>query len=135
MELTARKLLTVVTEAALEATLVREIETLGARGYTITDARGKGGGGKKRDASWAPHANIRLEVLCGEDTARTICAAHHVPRFLCRLTRNRHQATAPRAPRQDRLHANRNERCRKMLRLRRHVFDQARRNLHQNGRQ
>ena len=77
MELTARKLLTVVTEAALEATLVREIETLGARGYTITDARGKGGGGKKRDASWAPHANIRLEVLCGEDTARTICAALH----------------------------------------------------------
>lgn len=75
MELTARKLLTVVTEAALEDTLVREIEALGAHGYTITDARGKGGGGMKRDATWAPHANIRLEVLCGEDTARTICAA------------------------------------------------------------
>ena len=74
MELTARKLLTVVTEAALEDTLVRDIEALGARGYTITDARGKGGRGK-RDAAWAPHANIRLEVLCGADTALAICAA------------------------------------------------------------
>ena len=74
MELTARKLLTIVTEAALEDTLVRDIEALGARGYTITDARGKGGRGK-RDAAWAPHANIRLEVLCGADTALAICAA------------------------------------------------------------
>ena len=74
MELTARKLLTVVTEAALEDTLVRDIEALGARGYTITDARGKGGQGK-RDATWAPHANIRLEVLCSADTAVAICAA------------------------------------------------------------
>ena len=74
MELTARKLLTVVTEAALEATLVREIEALGAHGYTITDARGKGSGGT-RDASWSKNANIRLEVLCGADTAIAICAA------------------------------------------------------------
>ena len=74
MELTARKLLTVVTEAALEATLVREIEALGARGYTITDARGKGSRGK-RDATWPKNANIRLEVLCGADIALAICAA------------------------------------------------------------
>ena len=74
MELTACKLLTIVTEAALEDTLVRDIESLGARGYTITDARGKGSGGK-RDATWGPHANIRLEVLCDVDTAQTICAA------------------------------------------------------------
>ena len=47
---------------------------IGARGYTITDARGKGGQGK-RDATWAPHANIRLEVLCSADTAVAICAA------------------------------------------------------------
>ena len=74
MELTARKLVTIVTEAALEDTLVRDIETLGAKGYTITDARGKGGRGK-RDATWAPHANIRLEVLCSADTAIAICTA------------------------------------------------------------
>ena len=74
MALTARKLLTIVTEAALEDTLVRDIGILGARGYTITDARGKGGRGK-RDATWAPHANIRLEVLCDANTAGTICTA------------------------------------------------------------
>ena len=74
MDLTARKLLTIVTEAALEETLVRDIEILGARGYTITDARGKGGRGL-RDATWAPHANIRLEVLCSADTALAICTA------------------------------------------------------------
>ena len=74
MQLNARKLLTVVTEAALETTLVAEIEAVGARGYTITDARGKGSGGR-RDATWAPHANIRLEVLCSAETALALCAA------------------------------------------------------------
>lgn len=74
MELTARKLLTIVTESALENTLVRDIETLGARGYTITDARGKGSRGM-RDATWAPQANIRLEVLCDAETAHAICTA------------------------------------------------------------
>lgn len=74
MELTTRKLLTIVTEAALEDMLVRDIESLGARGYTITDARGKGRRGK-RDATWAPHANIRVEVLCDADTAHAICTA------------------------------------------------------------
>ena len=74
MELTSRKLLTVVAEAVLEATLVREIESLGARGYTITDARGKGSHGI-RDGSWSRNANIRLEVLCGADMAIAICAA------------------------------------------------------------
>lgn len=74
MEMTARKLLTIVTEAAIEDTLIREIELLGARGYTITDARGKGSRGK-RDATWGPLANIRLEVLCDVTTAHAICAA------------------------------------------------------------
>jgi hypothetical protein len=72
MELTTRKLLTVVTEAALETTLVREIEALGARGYTITDARGKGSHGT-REGSWPKNANIRMEVLCGAGIAHAIC--------------------------------------------------------------
>lgn len=76
MKLTARKLLTIVTEAALEKALLKDLEALGAGGYTITDARGKGAGGK-RDAAWAPHANIRLEVLCGAETASAICSALH----------------------------------------------------------
>ena len=74
MELTTRKLLTIVTEAALEHTLARDLENLGAHGYTITDARGKGSQGI-RDANWAPHANIRIEVLCDTATAYAICMA------------------------------------------------------------
>ena len=74
MPLEHRKLLTIVTEAALEHELVREIERLGAHGYTITDARGKGARGI-RDAGWEVSANIRIEVICTADTAHGIAAA------------------------------------------------------------
>ncbi len=74
MSLEHRKLLTIVTEAALERELAREIERLGAHGYTITDARGKGGRGI-RDAGWEVSANIRIEVICTADTAHAIAAA------------------------------------------------------------
>ena len=74
MTLEHRKLLTVVTEAALERELVREIERLGAHGYTVTDARGKGGRGI-RNAGWNLSANIRIEVVCSADTAHAIAAA------------------------------------------------------------
>jgi lysyl-tRNA synthetase class I len=66
-----RTLLTVVTEAALEATLVRDLDRLNAHGYTITDARGKGGRGV-RDAGWEPSGNIHIEVICDADTADAI---------------------------------------------------------------
>ena len=68
------KLLTVVCEAALETTLLRDLESLDAQGYTVTDARGKGSRGR-RDATWGPHANIRVEVLCTAETALAISAA------------------------------------------------------------
>ncbi|TLP97075.1 transcriptional regulator [Nesterenkonia salmonea] len=68
-----RKLLTIVTEAALESTLVREIESLGAHGYTITDARGKGEHGV-RNAGWEASANIRVEVVCDAETAAALAA-------------------------------------------------------------
>jgi hypothetical protein len=44
---------------------------LGASGYTITDARGRGARGV-RDAAWSESANIRVEVLCSEPTAEAI---------------------------------------------------------------
>jgi hypothetical protein len=68
---TPRKLLTVVTEAALEGRLVKDIEALGARGYTITDVRGKGSRGR-RDAAWDENRNIRIEVLCEAAVAGAI---------------------------------------------------------------
>ncbi len=66
-----RKLVTIVTEAAIESVITRNLERLGARGYTITDARGKGSGGV-RNASWEASSNIRIEVICDSDTAQAI---------------------------------------------------------------
>ena len=71
MEGHARKLLTIVTEAALEPTLTREVERLGAHGFTITEARGKGMRGA-RNAGWEASGNIRLEVVCDATTAARI---------------------------------------------------------------
>lgn len=73
MNFHTRKLLTVVTEAAIEGPLVRDVERLGAHGYTVTDARGKGHRGE-RSAGWEASANIRLEVVCDDSTARSIAA-------------------------------------------------------------
>ncbi|MBH0110414.1 transcriptional regulator [Salinibacterium sp. NG22] len=68
-----RRLLTVITEAALESTLVRDLDQLNAHGYTITDARGKGNRGV-RDAGWEASSNIRIEVVCDAETAEAIAS-------------------------------------------------------------
>ena len=66
-----RKLLTIVCEAELENSLVREFTRHGVNGYTITDARGHGTHGT-RDAAWPASANIRIEVLCEAHVALAI---------------------------------------------------------------
>jgi len=68
-----RRLLTIVTESALERDLVDDFERLGVRGYTITDARGKGSRGM-RQSDWAQAGNIRVEVLCDPAVADRIAA-------------------------------------------------------------
>lgn len=73
MQSHTRKLLTIIAEAALEATLVRDIDRLNAHGYTITDARGKGNRGI-RDAGWEASSNIRIEVVCATQTAEELSA-------------------------------------------------------------
>lgn len=73
MNTVSRSLLTIVTEAALEPAIVKEIENLGARGYTITDARGKGSHGVQ-DARWEFTSNIRIEVICERQVAEAIAA-------------------------------------------------------------
>lgn len=75
----SRKLLTIITEAALENTLIRDIERLGATGYTITDARGKGTQGV-RNAGWEANSNIRIEIICDIETAKNI-ATHLRERY------------------------------------------------------
>lgn len=70
-----RKLLTIITEAALERELIRELDQLKVGGYTITDARGRGHQGA-RSSSWDQNANIRVEVIC--DPARALELAQHL---------------------------------------------------------
>lgn len=66
-----RTLLTVITEAALEPTLLRELDRMGVKGYTVSDARGRGNRGI-RDAAWDEAANIRIEVICSRPTAENV---------------------------------------------------------------
>jgi nitrogen regulatory protein PII len=66
-----RRMVTIVTEAALERVLIAELEQLGARGFTITDARGKGSRGT-RQSDWAQEGNIRVEVICEPALAERI---------------------------------------------------------------
>jgi nitrogen regulatory protein PII len=73
MKLETRKLVTIVTEAIIESSLLREIEALGVRGYTVTEAHGKGGTGT-RDAAWQQSGNIRIEILCSLETAHKIAS-------------------------------------------------------------
>jgi len=73
MEQFPRRLLTVVTEAVLERDLVAELESLGVRGYTITDARGKGSRGR-RHSDWAQEGNIRVEIVCEPSLAERVAA-------------------------------------------------------------
>ena len=66
-----RTLLTVITESAIEETLLKDLEKLGVRGYTVSDARGRGGRGV-RDATWGEVSNICLEVICTRVLAETV---------------------------------------------------------------
>jgi nitrogen regulatory protein P-II 2 len=64
------KKITVVTEAVLEDHLVREFRDLGARGYTITEARGDGHRGVR--ASQVEGNNIRVEMIVSAEVADRI---------------------------------------------------------------
>lgn len=75
MQTESRKLLTVVCEASLESRVTADVERLGARGYTISEVRGKGGRGV-RDAGWDRSANLRIEVVC--DAATAVAIATHL---------------------------------------------------------
>lgn len=66
-----RKLVVIISEAALENTLAEEIMHLGAHGYTVCDVRGQGRHGA-RSALWGADKSIRMEILCDEVTSLTI---------------------------------------------------------------
>lgn len=66
-----RTLITVITEAAIENILLRDLDKLGVRGYTVSDARGRGSKGV-RDAAWEETANIRIDVICSRSLAESV---------------------------------------------------------------
>ena len=66
-----RKLLTIICDTDLEKKLGADVMALGAHGYTVTEARGRGAGGE-RDAAWGPSGNIRMEVICEAAVADSI---------------------------------------------------------------
>lgn len=66
-----RKLVTIITESALEVELCEQLERLGVSGYTVTNARGSGSRGI-RDAGWSASGNVRVEVICSQELASRI---------------------------------------------------------------
>jgi nitrogen regulatory protein PII len=66
-----KTLLTIVTESVVEPTLLRELERMGVKGYTVSDARGLGSRGA-RDAAWQELANIRIEIICARAQAEEV---------------------------------------------------------------
>ncbi len=68
-----RTMLTIVTESVIENMLLADLDRLGARGYTVTDARGRGSRGV-RDANWDEAANIRIEVIGTRELAEALLA-------------------------------------------------------------
>ena len=65
------RLITIVTEASLEDQLCRDLTELGASGYTVSNARGRGSRGV-RDAGWSSSGNVRIEVICNPALAERI---------------------------------------------------------------
>jgi len=71
LQMEKRVVLTVITESAIEKTLLRDFKRLGVRGYTIVDARGQGRRGV-RTAAMDESANIRIEVICTRALAESV---------------------------------------------------------------
>ncbi|MGH8432080.1 MAG: P-II family nitrogen regulator [Solimonas sp.] len=71
MNLNRTKLVVLVCEEALETIIVPELLAAGAKGYTVSEARGRGRRGVQ-DARWLLSSNVRIEILCNEEVARLV---------------------------------------------------------------
>jgi|FLYL01.1.fsa_nt_gi nitrogen regulatory protein PII len=64
------KLVTIVAESVLEPYLIEDIRKLGAKGYTLTRAEGRGSRGVRVDD--VERGNIKLEAIVGPEVADKI---------------------------------------------------------------
>ncbi len=62
-----RVCVTIIAEAVLEQRLVRDVQAVGAQGWTVSNARGQGTG-SVRASEWEG-ANLRLETLVAPEVA------------------------------------------------------------------
>ena len=72
----AKTLLTIISESVLEDTLIDEITSLGAKCYTISDARGRGSHGV-RSGKWSAGGNIRIEIVGDAELCARISTRLH----------------------------------------------------------
>ncbi len=75
MDTHPKKLLTIITEAALEKRLIQDAKRLGAQGYTVYDVRG-GSQHATHEGAWEADRMIELKIICDEAVAQAI--AEHV---------------------------------------------------------
>lgn len=66
-----KKLLVIVTEAAIEKPLAQLVTRLGAHGHTVHDVRGAGAGGA-REGAWEADRTIEMKVVCSDEVADRI---------------------------------------------------------------
>lgn len=71
MKTIKQKLLTVVTEQAIEGLILKDMKRLGAKGYSLVESRGEDQRGL-RHAEWEANRDVRIEVVCEETVARSI---------------------------------------------------------------
>ena len=76
MILTARKLVTIVTESTLEKNLVKELKELGVKGYTSLECEGEGARGV-RCGDWDQNRNIMINTICSEAIALKVMEHIH----------------------------------------------------------
>lgn len=65
--------LVIVTESIIENTIIEEILALGAKGFTVSEARGLGTHGM-RSGRWTVGGNVRIEVIGDTDLCERIVA-------------------------------------------------------------
>ena len=70
MILKQRKCLTVVVEAALEQRLIKDIQRLGAKGFTVSQAHGQGP--RNQRTGDLEGGNIRLETVLSNEVLEQI---------------------------------------------------------------
>jgi hypothetical protein len=68
-----KTLLTIITEAVLEAALVRDLRELGAQGWTAAEVHGGGSEGT-REGAWEADRTIEMKVICDAAIADAIAS-------------------------------------------------------------